>query len=36
MAAPHSLTFQINPGLLGHAALVVNDPTGQVYAGFGT
>lgn len=35
MAAPHSLTFQINPGLLGHAALVVNDPTGQVYAGFG-
>ncbi|MGJ4884749.1 hypothetical protein [Bradyrhizobium sp. HKCCYLRH1065] len=35
MAARHSLTFQINPGLPGHAAVVVNDPTGQVYAGFG-
>ncbi|MGY4307175.1 hypothetical protein ACVIJ6_004418 [Bradyrhizobium sp. USDA 4369] len=35
MAARHSLTFQVNPGLPGHAAVVVNDPTGQVYAGFG-
>ncbi len=35
MAARHSLTFQINPALPGHAAVVVNDPTGHVYAGFG-
>ncbi|NPV22838.1 hypothetical protein [Bradyrhizobium aeschynomenes] len=35
MAARHSFTFQINPGLPGHAAVVVNDPAGQVYAGFG-
>ncbi|CCD97862.1 conserved hypothetical protein [Bradyrhizobium sp. STM 3809] len=35
MAARHALTFQINPSLPGHAAVVVSDPTGQLYAGFG-
>jgi len=35
MAARHSLTFQINSSLPGHAAVVVNEPSRQTYAGFG-
>jgi hypothetical protein len=33
MAARHSIT--IEPGLLGHAAVVANEPNRQTYAGFG-
>jgi hypothetical protein len=35
MAYRYSLTFQINPDLPGHAAVVVNQPDKQTYAGFG-
>lgn len=35
MAARHSITIQIEPGLIGHAAVVVNEPDKQTYAGFG-
>ena len=35
MATRHSITIQIEPGLLGHAAVVVNEPDRQTYAGFG-
>jgi hypothetical protein len=35
MAARYSLTIQIAPGLPGHAAVVLNGPSGQTYAGFG-
>jgi hypothetical protein len=35
MAPRHSLTIQINPSLPGHAAVVVNEPSRQTYAGFG-
>jgi len=35
MAARHSLTIQISPSLPGHAAVVVNEPSKQTYAGFG-
>jgi hypothetical protein len=35
MAARQSLTIQINPSLPGHAAVVVNQPSRQTYAGFG-
>jgi hypothetical protein len=30
-----SLTIQVAPGLPGHVAAVLNEPTGQTYAGFG-
>ena len=35
MAARHSITVQIEPGLIGHAAVVVNESGRQTYAGFG-
>jgi hypothetical protein len=35
MAGRHSLTVQIDPSLPGHVAVVLSDPSGQTYAGFG-
>ena len=35
MAGRHSLTVQIDPSLPGHLAVVLSDPSGQTYAGFG-
>ncbi|MGJ4946426.1 hypothetical protein ACQR1W_38125 [Bradyrhizobium sp. HKCCYLS1011] len=35
MASRYSLTVQINPNFPGHAAVVVNEPSKQTYAGFG-
>jgi hypothetical protein len=35
MASRYSLTVQINPSFPGHAAIVVNEPDRQTYAGFG-
>ncbi|WP_316230567.1 hypothetical protein [Bradyrhizobium sp. SZCCHNR1051] len=35
MASRYSLTVQINPGFPGHAAVVVNEPGRQTFAGFG-
>ncbi|WP_315806716.1 MULTISPECIES: hypothetical protein [unclassified Bradyrhizobium] len=35
MAPRYSLTIQINPNIPGHAAVVVNEPSKQTYAGFG-
>ncbi|XUM22258.1 hypothetical protein ACRAVF_01105 [Bradyrhizobium oligotrophicum S58] len=35
MASRYSLTVQINPSLPGHAAIVVNEPGRQTFAGFG-
>lgn len=34
MAARHSITIQLNSGIPGHAAVVVNEPSKQTYAGF--
>jgi hypothetical protein len=35
VAGRHSLTVQIDPSLPGHLAIVLGDPSGQTYAGFG-
>ena len=35
MAPRYSMTIQIDPSLPGHAAVVVNEPSRQTYAGFG-
>jgi hypothetical protein len=35
LAARRSITIQIEPGLIGHAAVVVNEPDRHTYAGFG-
>lgn len=35
MAGRYSLTIQVDPSLPGHVALVINDPSGQTFAGFG-
>lgn len=35
MAGRHSLTVQLNPYGIGHAAVTLTDPSGQTYAGFG-
>jgi len=35
VADRHSLTVQLNPYGIGHAAVTLTDPSGQTYAGFG-
>jgi hypothetical protein len=35
MPGRHSLTIQVDPSAIGHAAVVVNTPSEQTYAGFG-
>lgn len=35
MPGRHSLTIQLNPYGVGHAAVTLTDPSGQTYAGFG-